>query len=95
MQNVFNLHKSQTPKMRPLSHKTKITETNTQLRSTIASKTLETPKENENKNANPRNSSKIQNVLNLHKSQTPKMRLLSHKTKITETNAQLGSTIAS
>ena len=33
-------------KMRPLSHKMKITETNAQFRSTIASRTLETPKEN-------------------------------------------------
>ena len=46
MQNVPNLHKSQTPKMRPLSHKMKITETNAQLRSTIGSRTLETRKEN-------------------------------------------------
>ena len=45
MQNVLNLHKSQTPKMRPLSHKMKISETNAQLRWTIASRTLETPKE--------------------------------------------------
>ena len=74
MQNVLNLHKSQTPKMRPLSHKMKITETNAQLRSTIASRTLETPKENLNKNAKRKNSSKKQNVLNLHKSQTPQMR---------------------
>ena len=43
MQNVPNLHKSQTPKMRPLSQK--ITDTNVQLRSKIASRTLETPKE--------------------------------------------------
>ena len=79
IQNVLNLHKSQSPKMRPLSHKTKITETNAQLRSTIASRRLETPKENSNKNAKRKNSSKMQNVLNLHKSQTPKMRPLSHK----------------
>ena len=46
MQNVLNLHKSQSPKMRQLSLKMKITETNAQLRSTIASRTLETPKEN-------------------------------------------------
>ena len=46
MQNVLNLHKSHTPKMRPLGHKMTITETNAQLRSTIASRTLETPKEN-------------------------------------------------
>ena len=55
MQNVLNLHKSQTPKMRPLSHKMKITEENAQLRSTIASRTLETPKEIENKNAKRKN----------------------------------------
>ena len=59
--------------MRPLSHKMKINETNAQLRSTIASRTLETPLENLNKNAKRENSSKLQNVLNLHKSQTPKM----------------------
>ena len=46
MQNVLNLHKCQSPKMRQLSLKMKITETNAQLRSTIASRTLETPKEN-------------------------------------------------
>ena len=46
MQNVPNLHKSQKPKMRPLGHKMKIIETNAQLKSTIASRTLETPKEN-------------------------------------------------
>ena len=46
MQNVPNLHKSQTPKMRPLRHKMKITETIAQLRSTVASRTFETPKEN-------------------------------------------------
>ena len=80
--------------MRPLSHKMKITEENAQLRSTIASKTLETPKEKENKNTKRKNSSKMQNVLNLHKSQTPKMRPLSHKMKIAGANAQLSSTIA-
>ena len=95
MPKVLNLHKSQTPKMRPLSQKMKITETNAQLRSTIASRTLEIPKENSNKNAKRKNSSKKPNVLNLHKSQTQKMRPLSHKMKITETNAQLRSTIAS
>ena len=46
MQNVLNLHKSQTQKMRPLSHKMKITDTNDQLRSKVASRTLETPNEN-------------------------------------------------
>ena len=46
MQNVLDLHKSQTPKKRPLSHKMKINETNAQLSSTIASRTLETRKEN-------------------------------------------------
>ena len=40
MQNVLNLHKSQTPKMRPLSHKIKITKTNTHLKTKITSKTL-------------------------------------------------------
>ena len=95
MQNVPNLHKSQTPKMRPLSQKMKITETNAQLRSKIASRTLETPKENWNKIAKRKNSSKMPKVLNLHKFQTPKMRPLSQKMKITETNAELRSTIAS
>ena len=46
MPNVLNLHQSQTPKMRLFSHKMKITETNAQLRLTVASRTLETPKEN-------------------------------------------------
>ena len=46
MPNLINLHNSQTPKMRQLSLKIKITESNAQLRSTIASTTLETPKEN-------------------------------------------------
>ena len=40
MQNVLNLHKSQTPPMRPLSHKIEITETNAQLTSKITSRTL-------------------------------------------------------
>ena len=48
--------------MRPLSHKMKITETNAQLRSTIASRTLEIPKENSNKNAKRKNSIKMPNV---------------------------------
>ena len=65
MQNDLNLYKSQTAKMRQLSHKMKITETNAQLRSTIASRTLETPKENSNKNAKRKNSSQMPNVLNL------------------------------
>ena len=42
-----------------------------------------------------KNSSKMQNVLNLHKSQTPTMRPLNHNIEITETNAQLTSTITS
>ena len=40
MQNVLNLHKSQTPTIRPLNHKIKITKTNTQLTTTITNKTL-------------------------------------------------------
>ena len=46
MPNVLNLQKPQTPKMRPLSQKMKITDTNVQLSSTIASRTLEISKEN-------------------------------------------------
>ena len=46
MPNVLNLNKSQKPKKRPLSQKMKITETNAQIRSTMASGTLETQKEN-------------------------------------------------
>ena len=46
MPKVLNLHKSHTQKMRPLSHKMKITDTNAQLISTRANRTIETPKEN-------------------------------------------------
>ena len=81
--------------MQPLSHIMKITKTYAELRSTIGSRTLETPKEIEKKNAKRKKSSKMPNLINLHKSQTPKTRPLSLKIKITQTNAQLGSTIAS